>query len=161
LAGAAENPIIVAVQGATASGKSDLALRIALSFGGEIVNADSVQLYREFDIGTAKPTAEDRAAVPHHLYDVLDPTEQSDAGRYIELAHAAIADIAARGKLPVAVGTGCGPGTSMTDSMCKAGDGTMVQDSKPEVSVLYPNRPAANIGGGTAAANTTAMPTPS
>jgi len=97
-------PKILVLQGPTASGKSRAAANIALACGGEIVNADSLQLYREFDIGTAKPTQEERAEVPHHLFDVLKPTEISDAGWYIRTAGAAIADISARGQLPVVCG---------------------------------------------------------
>ncbi len=99
-----KKPHIVIVQGPTASGKSDAAVAIACAYQGEIVNADSLQLYREFDIGTAKPTSEERAVVPHHLFDVLSPGETSDAGRYIEMAGKVIEDITSRGKLPVICG---------------------------------------------------------
>ncbi|MBM4372518.1 MAG: tRNA (adenosine(37)-N6)-dimethylallyltransferase MiaA [Deltaproteobacteria bacterium] len=90
--------------GPTASGKSDLALRAAEAAGGEIVNADAQQVYRHMDIGTAKPTPEERSRVPHHLHDVADPWEWYDAGRFQGDADRAIADIAARGRLPVVVG---------------------------------------------------------
>jgi len=92
------------VAGPTASGKSALALEIAERFGGEIVNADSRQIYRHMDIGTAKPTAEERARVPHHLLDVADPDDVFDAARYRDLARAAVSDVAARGRLPIIVG---------------------------------------------------------
>lgn len=97
---------LLAVVGPTASGKSALAVRLALALGGEIVGCDSMQIYREMDIGTAKPTAEERAAVPHHLVDFLDPT--ADAGYscadYAADAVRAVADIHRRGKLPVVCG---------------------------------------------------------
>lgn len=92
------------ITGPTASGKSALALSLAEQSGGEIVNADAFQIYRGMDIITAKPPPEDRARVPHHLYDMLDPSENCDAQRYRELALPVIADIAARGRLPIIVG---------------------------------------------------------
>lgn len=95
---------IVVIGGPTASGKSALAVELARQVGGEIVNADSQQVYRGLDIGTGKPTEAERAAVPHHLYDVADPWEQLDAARYIALADEAIADVASRGALPIVVG---------------------------------------------------------
>jgi len=95
---------IVAVVGPTASGKSSLAVRIAQRLGGEVVNADSMQLYRGMDIGTAKPTPAERADVPHHLFDVLDVTETASVAEFQTLARAAIADCHARGVTPVLVG---------------------------------------------------------
>src|SRR5262249_44458253 len=92
------------VAGPTASGKSALALDIAERFGGEIVNADSRQIYRYMDVGTAKPTREERARVPHHVLDVADPDEVFDVARYHDLARAAVRDIAARGRLAIVVG---------------------------------------------------------
>jgi tRNA dimethylallyltransferase len=98
-------PSFVAVlAGPTASGKTRLAIEASLRAGGEIVNADSQQVYRGLDVGTAKPTSQERAAVPHHLLDVADPGEGMDAARWASLADTAIADIAARGRLPVVVG---------------------------------------------------------
>lgn len=97
-------PPLVAVMGATASGKSALALELAERFGGEIVNTDAMQVYRHFDIGTAKPTAAERARVPHHLLDVAEPDEAYSAGRYVDDARAAIADIVARGQVPILCG---------------------------------------------------------
>ncbi|HEX4458429.1 MAG TPA: tRNA (adenosine(37)-N6)-dimethylallyltransferase MiaA, partial [Polyangia bacterium] len=90
--------------GPTASGKTSAALAIAERVDGEIVSCDSLQLYRELDIGTAKPTAEERARVRHHLVDVLAPNESCSAARYAELASAAIADIHARGRRALVVG---------------------------------------------------------
>ena len=95
---------ILVVAGPTASGKTALAIDLARRLGGEIVNADSQQVYRGLDAGTAKPTAEERAAVPHHLLDVVEPGERMDAARWAALADEAIAGIAARGHLPLVVG---------------------------------------------------------
>jgi tRNA dimethylallyltransferase len=95
---------IVVIAGPTASGKTALAVSLARRLGGEIVNADSQQVYRGLDVGTAKPTAEERAAVPHHLLDVVEPGEGMDAARFAALADAAISDIASRGRLPVVAG---------------------------------------------------------
>jgi tRNA dimethylallyltransferase len=96
-------PILV-IAGPTASGKTALAVALARRLGGEIVNADSQQVYRGLDVGTAKPSAAERAAVPHHLVDVVAPGEGMDAARFAALADAAIAGIAARGLLPVVAG---------------------------------------------------------
>ena len=93
-----------AIVGPTASGKTDLALRVAQRIGAEIVSCDSMQLYREFDVGTAKPTAEERARVPHHLVDLLSPDDVYSAARYAEDADRAIADITARKKRVLVVG---------------------------------------------------------
>lgn len=90
--------------GATASGKSALALRLAEGFALEVVSADAMMVYRELDIGTAKPTLEERARVPHHLIDVAGPDERFSVARYVKLAEAAIAEVLARGKLPLVVG---------------------------------------------------------
>jgi len=95
---------IVVICGPTASGKSGLALQLAEHVACELVSADSVQVYRGLDIGSAKPTAAEREAVPHHLVDVADPSEVYDAGRFVEEADAAIAAIRAQGRLPVVVG---------------------------------------------------------
>ncbi|MBQ7671181.1 MAG: tRNA (adenosine(37)-N6)-dimethylallyltransferase MiaA [Clostridia bacterium] len=94
----------VAVLGATASGKSALALALASKYNGEIVSCDSMQVYRKMDIGTAKPTAEERLAVPHHMIDTVGPDEEFSAGDYSELAGKAIEDIFGRGKLPIVCG---------------------------------------------------------
>jgi tRNA dimethylallyltransferase len=97
-------PAIVVVGGTTASGKTDLALALARRLGGELVGADSVQVYRGFDIGSAKPTADELDGITHHLIDVVDPDEAIDAARYAALADEAIAGIAERGRLPIVVG---------------------------------------------------------
>jgi len=95
---------LVVILGPTAGGKSALAVAIGRAVGGEIVNADSMQVYRHMDAGTAKPTAEERAAVPHHLVDIVEPTERWTVADWIDAAEACIADIQGRGKLPIVVG---------------------------------------------------------
>ncbi len=97
-------PRVVALVGPTASGKTELGIALAERFGAEIVNADSRQVYRRLDIGSAKPTPAQRARVRHHLIDVAEPNEHFDCARYRELASAAIADIDARGKRVLVVG---------------------------------------------------------
>lgn len=96
--------VLTVVAGPTASGKSALAVRLAQAQGAEIVGADSQQVYRYFDVGTAKPSAEERAAVPHHLISIVDPLEPFSAAKYQALADAAIADIGQRGKQVIVVG---------------------------------------------------------
>ncbi|WHP17525.1 tRNA (adenosine(37)-N6)-dimethylallyltransferase MiaA [Cellulomonas sp. ES6] len=96
--------LVVAVVGPTATGKSDLGLALAERLGGEVVNADALQLYRGLDIGTAKLAPAERRGVPHHLLDVLDPTEDASVAAYQRDARAAVADIGARGRRPVVVG---------------------------------------------------------
>ncbi len=97
-------PPVVVVTGPTASGKTPLAIELAERFGGEIVNADSMQVYRYLDIGTSKPSAEQRARVPHHVFDVVSPDEVYSAGRYSREARAAAARIRASGRTPILVG---------------------------------------------------------
>lgn len=97
-------PSIAVVLGATATGKSRLALALAERLGGEIVNADALQVYRGLDIGTAKPTAEERERVAHHLVDILDPRERYSAGEFARRARRAIAEIRGRGRWPFVVG---------------------------------------------------------
>jgi tRNA dimethylallyltransferase len=97
-------PLLVAILGPTASGKTSLAITLARHFGGEIVSCDSVAVYREFEIGTAKPSRTERALVPHHLLDMAEPGETFTAGEYTRQGRAAIADISNRGKLPIVVG---------------------------------------------------------
>jgi tRNA dimethylallyltransferase len=98
------DPLLVVILGPTASGKSALALTLAKQFSGEIVSCDSVAVYREFEVGTAKPTREERGSVRHHLLDVVAPDETFTAGDYARQARAAIAEISARGRLPMVVG---------------------------------------------------------
>lgn len=98
-----EHPLVVIV-GPTASGKTALSLRLAADFDGEIVSCDSVAVYREFEIGTAKPTQKERALVPHHMIDVASPTEAFTAGEYARQARAALQEISGREHLPIVVG---------------------------------------------------------
>ena len=95
---------VIAVVGPTASGKSALSIQLAEHFGTEVVSCDSMQIYRNMDIGTAKATKEERERVFHHMIDVADPSENWSLAEFTERAHAAIADIAARGKMPVLCG---------------------------------------------------------
>ena len=98
------DPLLLVILGPTASGKSALAVSLADRFSGEIVSCDSVAVYRNFEIGTAKPSREDRARIPHHLIDVADPGEPFTAGEYARQARAAIREITQRGHLPIVVG---------------------------------------------------------
>lgn len=99
-----ERPPVVIVTGPTGSGKSALAIELAERFDGEIVNADSMQIFRYMDIGTAKPTPDERRRVPHHLFDVADPNENYSAGRYLKDARAAAEMIHGRGRVVFLVG---------------------------------------------------------
>jgi len=100
----AARPKAVFVLGPTASGKTHVALDLAKRFPAEIVSVDSAQVYRGMDVGTAKPTAEERASVPHHLLDILDPTDAYSAGRFREDALRLIGEIHARGRVPILAG---------------------------------------------------------
>lgn len=95
---------LIAVVGPTASGKSELAVRLCQALNGEVISADSVQIYRRFDIGSAKPTERERALVAHHLIDELDPLDAADAARFVRLADERIEDLRARGKRPIICG---------------------------------------------------------
>jgi tRNA dimethylallyltransferase len=97
-------PLVVILPGPTGSGKTVLSLELAERFGGEIVSCDSVAVYRGMELGTAKPTKEERARVPHHLIDVVEPDEPFTAGEYSRRARAALREIAARGRLPIVTG---------------------------------------------------------
>jgi len=101
---ASSEPLLVAIVGPTGSGKTALSLALAERFGGEIVSCDSVALYRGFEIGTAKPSVEERARAPHHLLDAVEPTEVFTAGDYAQVARRVVAEIAARSHLPIVVG---------------------------------------------------------
>lgn len=96
-------PLLVVV-GPTASGKSKYAVEQALKLGGEIISGDSMQIYRKMDIGTAKPTDEEKCGVPHHLIDIADITMPFSAAKFVSLAEAAIQDIVSRGRLPIIAG---------------------------------------------------------
>jgi tRNA dimethylallyltransferase len=97
-------PLLVVILGPTASGKTALSLALAERFRGEIVNCDSVAVYRELEIGTAKPNAAERARAPHHLLDIVAPNESMTAGEYARQARQALAEINSRQKLPIVVG---------------------------------------------------------
>ncbi len=100
----ASEPLLVVVLGPTGSGKTALSLALAERFHGEIVNCDSVAMYREFEIGTAKPTATERARAPHHLFDFVDPAGYVTAGDYARQAREVLQQIKSRGALPIVVG---------------------------------------------------------
>ena len=99
-----KKPNVLVVCGPTASGKTALAVELALRFDGEVVSADSMQVYRRMDVGTAKPTVEERRGVPHHLLDVADPEENYSVACYVRDAVPVVDDILARGKLPIIAG---------------------------------------------------------
>jgi len=99
-----QNPALVAIAGPTGSGKSALALRIARRFDGEIVNCDSVQIYRFFNIGTAKLPLEDRQGIPHRLIDIAEPGEVFTAGGFARIARPVLHEITDRGRLPIIAG---------------------------------------------------------
>ncbi len=96
--------VILSVVGPTASGKTDLAIAIATRIFGEIISADSVQVYREFERGTGKPSAEERARVPHHMIDICDPHDAIDAAKFVTLADRTIEDVRSRGRVPIVCG---------------------------------------------------------
>jgi tRNA dimethylallyltransferase len=98
------DPLVVLLLGPTGSGKTALSLALGERFGGEIVSCDSVAVYRGMDLGTAKPTPEERARLPHHLIDVADPDQPFTAGEYSRQARAALREIASRGRLPIVTG---------------------------------------------------------
>ena len=99
-----EKQFVAVICGPTASGKTGLSIELARRFSGEIVSADSMQIYKGMDIATAKPTKEEMQGVVHHLIDFLDPCDSFSVADYVALAHASLADIAARGKTPFVVG---------------------------------------------------------
>ena len=97
-------PKILVITGPTASGKTWLAVELAKKRNGEVVSADSMQIYRRMDIGTAKPTAEEMGGVPHHMIDVVNPEEDFSVARYVDMAARRMEDVLARGKLPILAG---------------------------------------------------------
>ena len=129
-------PKLVVITGPTASGKTALGVALARRFGGEVVSADSMQIYRGMDIGTAKPTPEEMQGVPHHMIDIADPTENYSVSRYAKEAAACVDDILARGKLPIVVG-----GTGLYIDSLIAGrtfaDGTADTALRQELSERY------------------------
>ena len=131
--------MLVAVVGATATGKSDLAVSLALALGGEVVNADSMQLYRGMDIGTAKLTPAERRGVPHHLLDIWDVTRTASVAEYQVLAERVIGDIEARGKVPVlAGGSGLYVRAALGDLDFPGTDETIRQRLEAELAALGP-----------------------
>jgi len=100
----AREPLLVVVLGPTGCGKTALSLALAERFHGEIVNCDSVAMYREFEIGTAKPSLAERGRVPHHLFDFVDPTGYITAGEYARMARRVLGEIKSRGNVPIVVG---------------------------------------------------------
>lgn len=101
---APRQPLLVVILGPTASGKTALSLALAERFDGEIINCDSVAMVREFEIGTAKPSAAERARAPHHLFDVVDPSQYITAGEYARQARQVLSEIGLRYHLPIVVG---------------------------------------------------------
>ncbi len=97
-------PGVIAIVGATATGKTTLSIELARALDGEIVNADSRQMYRGMDVGTAKPTSSEQESVPHHLIDVANPDEQLTLASFLDLVHAALTDVWSRGRQPILVG---------------------------------------------------------
>src|SRR2546428_9681824 len=104
MANANFNPEPILVAGPTAVGKSEVAVLLAEKVGGEIISVDSMQVYRGLDLGTAKPSPEQRARVPHHLIDVVEINEPFDAAQFVRLAPKAVAEIQSRGKMPILCG---------------------------------------------------------
>ncbi|HPQ69923.1 MAG TPA: tRNA (adenosine(37)-N6)-dimethylallyltransferase MiaA [bacterium] len=133
-------PQIVIVCGPTATGKTQLAVRLAARFGGEIVNADSMQVYRHMDIGTAKPDADERRAARFHLVDVADPDDTFSTGRFKDMAQAAVEEILARGHVPIVAG-----GTGLYIKALTQGlfDGP---SADPQLRAAYKVREAAEPG---------------
>ena len=109
---------IICIAGPTASGKTALAVALAQELNGEVVSCDSMQVYRRMDIGTAKPTVEERQGIPHHMIDVCDPTDDFSVGRYCDMAAPIVDDIVARGKTAIIAG---GTGLYM-DSLIRGND---------------------------------------
>ena len=97
-------PKILVITGPTASGKTALAVELAKRRNGEVVSADSMQIYRRMDIGTAKPTVEEMGGIPHHMIDVADPEEDFSVARYVDMAAACVEDVLSRGRLPILAG---------------------------------------------------------
>jgi len=95
---------VIVIAGPTASGKTDLAIEFALKCNGEIISADSMQVYRGMDIGTAKPTLEERRGIPHYMLDVVDPDEEFSVAQFQQMAKECIKDILSRGKVPIVAG---------------------------------------------------------
>lgn len=122
---------IVCVVGPTASGKTKLGIALCKALDGEVVSADSMQIYRGMDIGTAKPSMAEREGVRHHLFDLVPPDENYSVSRFVAAADAAIADIAARGKLPIVVG-----GTGLYIDALRRGGGFAAFDADYRAALM-------------------------
>ena len=121
----AQSKKLIVICGPTATGKTKLGVALAKALGGEVVSADSMQVYRGMPIGTAQPTPEERDGVPHHMMAMADPSENYSVARYVEEATACVEDIFARGKQPILVG-----GTGLyLDALCK---GQTFSDFQPD-----------------------------
>jgi len=123
-----DRPRVVAIGGPTATGKTALSLALAQRFGGEIINADSMQVYRQLSVGTAKPTAEERAQAPHHLLDFLPPEQPYSVADFTAAAGDLIGQITARGRLPLVVG-----GTGLYITSLLNGVRFAPEDTDPEL----------------------------
>ena len=132
---------IVCIVGPTAVGKSRLAVRLAQCFEGEIINADSRQIYLGMEVGTAKPTPDDRALVPHHLVDLLDPSENFGLARFLDLAHTAVRETVGRQRLPIVAG---GSGQYVWGLL----DGHGVPEVPPDIELRLALEQEASVDGG-------------
>ena len=129
-------PDIIAIMGPTASGKSELAFKFAIENGAEIISADSMQVYRGLNIGTAKPFEEERRKVPHHMLDILDISEPLDVYKYVEAAENCIADIKSRGRIAVICG---GTGFYIRSLLCGLDPLPGDPNLRKELDALYDN----------------------
>ena len=133
---------IIVIVGPTASGKTGLSVALARHFGGEVISADSMQLYRGMDVGTAKVTAEEMQGVPHHMIDVADPGEAFSAGRFVQEADPILRDILSRGKTAVIAG-----GTGLyVDSLIQGRDFVNPDDIQRVYSAVMEHRVFAKDG---------------
>ena len=130
---------LIAIVGPTGIGKTKLAIQLARCFNGEIINADSRQIYRGMDIGTAKPTKAELAAVPHHLIDIIEPNQEFSLAEYQRLAYESIKDIQTRGKTPFLVG---GSGLYIWTVL----EGWIVPQVAPDVSFRREQEKKAEMG---------------
>ena len=125
---------LAAVVGPTASGKTRLAVELALRTGGEVISADSMQIYKEMDVATAKPTKEEQKGVPHHLLDFLDASKTFSVAQYVDRARVCVQEIHSRGKLPILAG-----GTGLYVSSLLNHVQFSEEDSHPEVRAELEN----------------------
>ncbi|MBQ1351406.1 MAG: tRNA (adenosine(37)-N6)-dimethylallyltransferase MiaA [Oscillospiraceae bacterium] len=132
---------VLVITGPTATGKTRLGVSLARAYGGEVVSVDSMQVYRQMDIGTAKPTLQEMDGVPHHMIDVADPSEDYSVARYVEQASACVDDILSRNKLPVLVG-----GTGLYLDALLAGRSFAARAEDPALRADLERRAAAEGG---------------